>query len=147
MRFLQREVYWEFKFAFYGISAVAVHMSQRQSTKVGCWCLCSEHSDVTHPCSFFTEASSNSDSGHEIQEDSSKENAPSNASCADRHPQPADDGKSHELSNLRLENQLLRNEVQSLNQEMASLLQRARETQEGRALFQSSRPRNLTFQK
>ncbi|XP_035869300.1 golgin subfamily A member 5 isoform X2 [Phyllostomus discolor] len=76
------------------------------------------------------EASSNSDSGHDIQEGSSKENAPSNASCADRHPQPADDGKSHELSNLRLENQLLRNEVQSLNQEMASLLQRARETQE-----------------
>ncbi|XP_045679481.1 golgin subfamily A member 5 isoform X2 [Phyllostomus hastatus] len=76
------------------------------------------------------EASSNSDSGHEIQEGSSKENAPSDASCADHHPQPADDGKSHELSNLRLENQLLRNEVQSLNQEMASLLQRARETQE-----------------
>ncbi|ETE67504.1 Golgin subfamily A member 5, partial [Ophiophagus hannah] len=39
------------------------------------------------------------------------------------------DGKSHELSNLRLENQLLRNEVQSLNQEMASLIQRAKETQ------------------
>lgn len=42
------------------------------------------------------------------------------------------DGKSHELSNLRLENQLLRNEVQSLNQEMASLIQRAKETQTGR---------------
>ncbi|OCT65068.1 golgin subfamily A member 5-like [Xenopus laevis] len=38
--------------------------------------------------------------------------------------------KSHELSNLRLENQLLRNEVQSLNQEMASLIQRSKETQE-----------------
>lgn len=42
-----------------------------------------------------------------------------------------DDCKSHELSNLRLENQLLRNEVQSLNQEMASLIQRSKETQEG----------------
>ncbi|NWU70719.1 GOGA5 protein, partial [Pterocles burchelli] len=41
-----------------------------------------------------------------------------------------DDCKSRELSNLRLENQLLRNEVQSLNQEMASLIQRSKETQE-----------------
>ncbi|NXC24095.1 GOGA5 protein, partial [Campylorhamphus procurvoides] len=40
------------------------------------------------------------------------------------------DSKSHELSNLRLENQLLQNEVQSLNQEMASLIQRSKETQE-----------------
>ncbi|XP_072285028.1 golgin subfamily A member 5 [Pyxicephalus adspersus] len=40
------------------------------------------------------------------------------------------DQKSHELSNLRLENQLLRNEVQSLNQEMATLIQRSKETQE-----------------
>ncbi|XP_029094807.1 golgin subfamily A member 5 isoform X3 [Monodon monoceros] len=52
------------------------------------------------------------------------------AACADRNPVPEDDGRSHELSNLRLENQLLRNEVQSLNQEMASLLQRSKETQE-----------------
>uniref|UniRef100_A0A8B9HK93 Golgin subfamily A member 5 n=1 Tax=Astyanax mexicanus TaxID=7994 RepID=A0A8B9HK93_ASTMX len=34
------------------------------------------------------------------------------------------------LSNLRLENQLLRSEVTSLNQEMASLVQRAKNTQE-----------------
>lgn len=76
------------------------------------------------------EASNNSDSGHEAQEDPSKENGSSNASCADHTPVPTDDGQSQELSNLRLENQLLRNEVQSLNQEMASLLQRAKETQE-----------------
>lgn len=77
------------------------------------------------------EASNNSDSGHEIQEDSSKDNVSSNASCPDHNQSlSTDDGKSHELSNLRLENQLLRNEVQSLNQEMASLHQRARETQE-----------------
>lgn len=77
------------------------------------------------------EASNNSDSGHEIQEDSSKDNVSSNASGTDHNQSlSADDGKSHELSNLRLENQLLRNEVQSLNQEMASLHQRARETQE-----------------
>ncbi|XP_036431078.1 golgin subfamily A member 5 [Colossoma macropomum] len=34
------------------------------------------------------------------------------------------------MSSLRLENQLLRNEVSSLNQEMASLIQRAKDTQE-----------------
>ena len=96
---------------------------------------------------FFTETSNNSDSGHEVQEDSSKENVSSSASCTDHNPAPTPDGKSHELSNLRLENQLLRNEVQSLNQEMASLLQRSKETQEGRALFQLCRVRNLTFQK
>lgn len=94
--------------------------------------------------SLLTETSNNSDSGHEVQEDSSKENGSSNASYTDRNPIPTDDSKSHELSNLRLENQLLRNEVQSLNQEMASLLQRAKETQEGRALFTSSRIKNLT---
>ncbi|XP_023111737.2 golgin subfamily A member 5 isoform X1 [Felis catus] len=76
------------------------------------------------------ETSNNSDSGHEVQEDSSKENVSSSASCTDHNPAPTPDGKSHELSNLRLENQLLRNEVQSLNQEMASLLQRSKETQE-----------------
>lgn len=97
--------------------------------------------------SFFTETSNNTDSGHEVQEDSSKENVSSDAACADHNPAPTDDGKSHELSNLRLENQLLRNEVQSLNQEMASLLQRSKETQEGRALFKLFRIRNLTFQK
>ncbi|XP_042800071.1 golgin subfamily A member 5 [Panthera leo] len=76
------------------------------------------------------ETSNNSDSGHEVQEDSSKENVSSSAACTDHNPAPTPDGKSHELSNLRLENQLLRNEVQSLNQEMASLLQRSKETQE-----------------
>ncbi|XP_051886886.1 golgin subfamily A member 5 isoform X2 [Pristis pectinata] len=41
-----------------------------------------------------------------------------------------DENQSLELSNLRLENQLLRNEVNSLNQEMASLIQRSKQTQE-----------------
>ncbi|XP_044128554.1 golgin subfamily A member 5 [Bufo gargarizans] len=40
------------------------------------------------------------------------------------------DQKSQELSNLRLENQLLRSEVQSLNQEMAGLIQRSKDMQE-----------------
>ncbi|XP_076979512.1 golgin subfamily A member 5 isoform X2 [Tamandua tetradactyla] len=75
-------------------------------------------------------ASNNSHSGPEAQKDSSEENASLNATCADDNPASKDGGMSHELSNLRLENQLLRNEVQSLNQEMASLLQRSKETQE-----------------
>uniref|UniRef100_A0A8I3PFA0 Golgin subfamily A member 5 n=2 Tax=Canis lupus familiaris TaxID=9615 RepID=A0A8I3PFA0_CANLF len=82
------------------------------------------------PGSQTDETSNNSDSGHEVQEDSSKENVSSSAASTDHNPTPTHDGKSHELSNLRLENQLLRNEVQSLNQEMASLLQRSKETQE-----------------
>ncbi|XP_077764669.1 golgin subfamily A member 5 [Canis aureus] len=82
------------------------------------------------PGSQSDETSNNSDSGHEVQEDSSKENVSSSAASTDHNPTPTHDGKSHELSNLRLENQLLRNEVQSLNQEMASLLQRSKETQE-----------------
>ncbi|KAG8540443.1 hypothetical protein GDO81_019288 [Engystomops pustulosus] len=40
------------------------------------------------------------------------------------------DQRSQELSNLRLENQLLRSEVQSLNQEMAGLIQRSKEMQD-----------------
>ncbi|KAM6170881.1 golgin subfamily A member 5 isoform 2-T2 [Erethizon dorsatum] len=77
------------------------------------------------------DTASNSNPDPEGQEDSSKEDASSNAAThTDRNPAPGDNGKSHELSNLRLENQLLRNEVQSLNQEMASLLQRSKETQE-----------------
>uniref|UniRef100_A0A673LFZ3 Golgin subfamily A member 5 n=1 Tax=Sinocyclocheilus rhinocerous TaxID=307959 RepID=A0A673LFZ3_9TELE len=39
-------------------------------------------------------------------------------------------GQEQVISNLRLENQLLRNEVSSLNQEMASLIQRAKNMQE-----------------
>ncbi|CAL8288612.1 golgin subfamily A member 5 [Gadus morhua] len=47
-------------------------------------------------------------------------------------PEPLfpDESRSQELSSLRLENQLLRNEVTSLNQEMASLIQRAKAMQE-----------------
>ncbi|CAH6849573.1 golgin subfamily A member 5 isoform X2 [Phodopus roborovskii] len=79
-----------------------------------------------------------SESVPEGHQESSKESMASNASSEEHstehsteHSQaPSDGSRSHELSNLRLENQLLRNEVQSLNQEMASLLQRSKETQE-----------------
>ncbi|GAB1297724.1 Golgin subfamily A member 5 [Apodemus speciosus] len=71
-----------------------------------------------------------SDSVPEVQKDSSEESTASNATSMEHSSAPSDGSRSHELSNLRLENQLLRNEVQSLNQEMASLLQRSKETQE-----------------
>ncbi|XP_054828328.1 golgin subfamily A member 5 isoform X2 [Eublepharis macularius] len=67
-----------------------------------------------------------SSSSLETDADVKKELPPS----TEANPSPApSDSKSHELSNLRLENQLLRNEVQSLNQEMALLIQRSTETQ------------------
>lgn len=74
------------------------------------------------------ETPDSSDSGLGAQGNSVKDsslNAVTNPSLSAN-----DDTKSHELSNLRLENQLLRNEVQSLNQEVASLIQRSKETQE-----------------
>ncbi|NXT90853.1 GOGA5 protein, partial [Anhinga rufa] len=74
------------------------------------------------------ETPDSSDSGLGAQGDSVKD---ASLSAVTNPSLPAnDDFKSHELSNLRLENQLLRNEVQSLNQEMASLIQRSKETQE-----------------
>ncbi|XP_036397670.1 golgin subfamily A member 5 isoform X1 [Megalops cyprinoides] len=45
-------------------------------------------------------------------------------------PGPVEEPQNQVMSSLRLENQLLRNEVASLNQEMASLIQRAKDTQE-----------------
>ncbi|XP_051833311.1 golgin subfamily A member 5 [Antechinus flavipes] len=76
------------------------------------------------------ETSDSSDSGVGAQVDAAKENTSLSARSSDRSFSANDDGRSQELSNLRLENQLLRNEVQSLNQEMALLIQRSKETQE-----------------
>ncbi|NWS42945.1 GOGA5 protein, partial [Probosciger aterrimus] len=72
------------------------------------------------------ETPDSSDSGLGAQGDGMKDSSLSAVTSLSAN----DDLKSHELSNLRLENQLLRNEVQSLNQEMASLIQRSKETQE-----------------
>ncbi|CAL9686866.1 unnamed protein product [Knipowitschia caucasica] len=48
------------------------------------------------------------------------------------HPEaiPSEEPQSHVLSSLRLENQLLHSEVASLNQEMASVIQRAKDLQD-----------------
>ncbi|XP_029453692.1 golgin subfamily A member 5 [Rhinatrema bivittatum] len=86
-----------------------------------------------------TEDNSTKSQGHDTSDSSdSGLVGPTGVAKEDTSPSPAaapgtaanGDGRSHELSNLRLENQLLRNEVQSLNQEMASLIQRSKETQE-----------------
>lgn len=45
-------------------------------------------------------------------------------------PPPSEEPQSQILSSLRLENQLLRSEVASLNQEMASVIQRAKDLQD-----------------
>ncbi|KAM9777773.1 golgin subfamily A member 5 [Neosynchiropus ocellatus] len=45
-------------------------------------------------------------------------------------PLPAEEPQSQIMSSLRLENQLLRSEVASLNQEMASVIQRAKDIQD-----------------
>ncbi|KFP85010.1 PREDICTED: golgin subfamily A member 5 [Acanthisitta chloris] len=74
------------------------------------------------------ETPDSSDSGLGAQGNGVKDSSPS--AVTNPNLSANDDCKSHELSNLRLENQLLRNEVQSLNQEMASLIQRSKETQE-----------------
>lgn len=47
-------------------------------------------------------------------------------------PASAEEPQSQVLSSLRLENQLLRSEVASLNGEMASVIQRAKDLQDGK---------------
>ncbi|XP_072313627.1 golgin subfamily A member 5 isoform X2 [Eucyclogobius newberryi] len=57
-------------------------------------------------------------------------------SCSAPHPQessqapPSEEPQGHVLSSLHLENQLLRSEVSSLNHEMASIIQRAKDLQD-----------------
>ncbi|MBN3309659.1 GOGA5 protein, partial [Amia calva] len=68
-----------------------------------------------------------SDSGLAVPQEPAKEEPLAPEITA---PPVKDDGQSQVLSSLRLENQLLRTEVSSLNQEMAVLIQRSKDTQE-----------------
>lgn len=70
-----------------------------------------------------------SDSGFGAQVEVTKEES-SSVATANSIPSAKDDSQLQELSNLRLENQLLRSEVQSLNQEMALVIQRSKSTQQ-----------------
>lgn len=64
-----------------------------------------------------------SDSGLAVPQESSRQEPPP-------APPPTEEPQSQILSSLRLENQLLRSEVASLNQEMASVIQRAKDLQD-----------------
>lgn len=75
-----------------------------------------------------TDTPESSDSGLAVPQESSRQEPPPLA------PPPIEEPQSHILSSLRLENQLLRSEVASLNQEMASVIQRAKDLQEGKCL-------------
>uniref|UniRef100_G3PEZ3 Golgin subfamily A member 5 n=1 Tax=Gasterosteus aculeatus TaxID=69293 RepID=G3PEZ3_GASAC len=83
------------------LSAHSMKTSEESSTK--------EQSHAT------TDTPESSDSGLAVLLDSSRQ---------------AEEPQSHILSSLRLENQMLRGEVASLNQEMASVIQRAKDLQD-----------------
>lgn len=75
-----------------------------------------------------TDTPESSDSGLAVLLDSSRQDPPSPL----HPPPPTEEPQSHILSSLRLENQMLRCEVASLNQEMASVIQRAKDLQDGK---------------
>lgn len=78
-----------------------------------------------HPYLATTDTPESSDSGLAVPQESSRQEPPP-------PPPPTEEPQSHILSSLRLENQLLRSEVASLNQEMASVIQRAKDLQDGK---------------
>ncbi|XP_068436524.1 golgin subfamily A member 5 [Clinocottus analis] len=81
--------------------------------------------------SFKTEESSAKEQSHDTPESSDSGMAVLlESSRQDPQPPPMEEPQSHILSSLRLENQLLRSEVASLNQEMASVIQRAKDLQD-----------------
>lgn len=77
-----------------------------------------------------TDTPESSDSGLAVPQESGRQESPPPA-APPPPPHPTEEPQSHILSSLRLENQLLRSEVSSLNQEMASVIQRAKDLQEG----------------
>lgn len=72
-------------------------------------------------CLATTDTPESSDSGLAVPLESSRQEP----------PPPTEEPQNQILSSLRLENQLLRSEVASLNQEMASVIQRAKDLQDG----------------
>ncbi|KAG9336762.1 hypothetical protein JZ751_003110 [Albula glossodonta] len=102
----------------------------------------------THGLSRTSSLSSLSNSVHSVktsEDGSAKEQSQDTPESSDsglagpqepavEEPAPVEEPQSQVISSLRLENQLLRNEVASLNQEMATVIQRAKDTQEELAL-------------
>uniref|UniRef100_A0A3B4H2W7 Golgin subfamily A member 5 n=1 Tax=Pundamilia nyererei TaxID=303518 RepID=A0A3B4H2W7_9CICH len=75
-------------------------------------------------------SSMNSLSAHNTPESSDSSLAVPLESSRQEPPPPTEEPQNQILSSLRLENQLLRSEVASLNQEMASVIQRAKDLQD-----------------
>lgn len=84
-----------------------------------------------HPELATTDTPESSDSGLAVPQETSREELP-------LPPPPTEEPQSQILSSLRLENQLLRSEVASLNREMASVIQRAKDLQDGKTLERNS---------
>lgn len=80
--------------------------------------------------SIKTEESSVKEQGQDTPESSDSGLAVPQESSRQEPPPPTEEPQSQILSSLRLENQLLRSEVASLNQEMASVIQRAKDLQD-----------------
>ncbi|XP_034051422.1 golgin subfamily A member 5 [Thalassophryne amazonica] len=79
----------------------------------------SEESSAQEQCQATTDEQENTDLGSTVAQEISRQDPPS-----------TEEPQSQILSSLRLENQLLRSEVSSLNQEMTSVIQRAKDLQE-----------------
>ncbi|XP_077477768.1 golgin subfamily A member 5 [Stigmatopora argus] len=94
--------------------------------------------ELDSPSTHAMEASEENSGEEQIQVSASSDSS-ENLDSGSANPQdsgrresraPSEEGRGQVLSSLRLENQLLRREVASLNQEMASVIQRSKETQE-----------------
>ncbi|XP_014824315.1 PREDICTED: golgin subfamily A member 5 [Poecilia mexicana] len=77
-----------------------------------------------------SEENSAKEQSQDTPESSDSGLAPPQESSRPEPAVPTEEPQSQILSSLRLENQLLRNEVASLNQEMASVIQRAKDLQD-----------------
>ncbi|XP_014872310.1 golgin subfamily A member 5 [Poecilia latipinna] len=77
-----------------------------------------------------SEENSAKEQSQDTPESSDSGLAPPQESSRPEPTVPTEEPQSQILSSLRLENQLLRNEVASLNQEMASVIQRAKDLQD-----------------
>lgn len=77
-----------------------------------------------------SEESSAKEQSQDTSESSDSSLAAPPESSRQEPPPPTEEPQSQILSSLRLENQLLRSEVASLNQEMASVIQRAKDLQD-----------------
>uniref|UniRef100_A0A668W5W1 Golgin subfamily A member 5 n=1 Tax=Oreochromis aureus TaxID=47969 RepID=A0A668W5W1_OREAU len=80
--------------------------------------------------SIKTEENSAKEQGQDTPESSDSGLAVPQESNRQEPPPPTEEPQNQILSSLRLENQLLRSEVASLNQEMASVIQRAKDLQD-----------------